>query len=81
MVSGPEGTRTLDPHNAIVVLSQLSYRPMSIYDLGLTIYDCIQILLIVNPKSGIGFTIHSRRVTSAIRRELVISNQWSVISS
>ena len=27
--SGPEGTRTLDPHNAIVVLSQLSYRPLN----------------------------------------------------
>ncbi len=24
---GAEGTRTLDPHNAIVVLSQLSYSP------------------------------------------------------
>ena len=29
-VSGPEGTRTLDPHNAIVVLSQLSYRPIHV---------------------------------------------------
>ena len=27
--SGPGGTRTLDPHNAIVVRSQLRYRPIS----------------------------------------------------
>ncbi len=26
-LGGAEGTRTLDPHNAIVVLSQLSYSP------------------------------------------------------
>ncbi len=28
---GAEGTRTLDPHNAIVVLSQLSYSPKQVF--------------------------------------------------
>ena len=38
---GPEGARTLDLYNAIVALSQLSYRPK-------TVYDCIQFMEIVN---------------------------------
>ncbi len=34
---GAEGTRTLDPHNAIVVLSQLSYSPEVCSDLSIAI--------------------------------------------
>ena len=37
-LGGAEGTRTLDPHNAIVVLSQLSYSPkMEISDHSIAI--------------------------------------------
>ena len=37
LFGGAEGTRTLDPHNAIVVLSQLSYSPEVCSDLSIAI--------------------------------------------
>ena len=38
--TGAEGIRTPDPHNAIVVLYQLSYDPEMISDCRLRIADC-----------------------------------------
>lgn len=66
---GPEGTRTLDPYNAIVVLSQLSYRP-----LFANVWNSTTMLVVDQ------FTTHSKHITCATRRGLVISNQLPVIS-
>ena len=67
---GPEGTRTLDPYNAIVVLSQLSYRPVFVNVWNFTTF------LVVDQ-----FTTHLRHLTCATRHGLEAnSKQWAVNS-
>jgi hypothetical protein len=73
--AGAEGIRTPDPHNAIVVLYQLSYDPKAISDCRLPSADCNWQLTIANsaitPCLADSFLYH--RLTSGLNAVAFVS--------
>jgi hypothetical protein len=76
---GPQGARTLDLYNAIVALSQLSYRPVTLLLAG---NDLQFYLIFANRQSQMQIKYHPlKQITGVSRRKLLPIVTYQLVSS